>query len=106
MALLSPSQIHQVLKEEQKAAARSNAAAAVNLSELLEKHSLTPDDALEQLRNTMIGGDSAASRLKATETALKLSGLLDADNARPDFHVTINILDSEFSGINPILLPR
>ena len=112
MAILNPSQIHQVLREE--AALRgeilprdkTGAAAAVNLSDLLSKHQLTADDALGELRLMMQSGDSGSVRNKAIETALKLNGLLDTDQNRPDFHVTINILDSEFSMMNPILLPR
>jgi hypothetical protein len=113
MAILNPSQIHQVLREE--AALRGeilpkekagSAAAAVNLSDLLSKHQLTADDALCELRLMMQSGDSGSVRNKAIETALKLNGLLDTDQNRPDFHVTINILDSEFSMMNPILLPR
>ncbi len=102
MALLSPSQIHAVLKEENKVAKTS----AGNLQNLLEKHQLTADDALESLNSNMRFGDSSSIRQRAVETALKLNGLLDSDNTKPDFHVTINILDSEFSGMNPILLPR
>ena len=106
MAILSPSQIHAVLKEEQKATALRQQGAAINLSELLEKHTLTADDALESLNSNMRFGDSSSIRQRAVETALKLNGLLDSENAKPDFHVTINILDSEFQGMNPILLPR
>lgn len=102
MALLSPSQIHAVLKEEAKASTKD----ASNLQNLLEKHQLTADDALESLNSNMRFGDSSSIRQRAVETALKLNGLLDSDNTKPDFHVTINILDSEFSGMNPILLPR
>ena len=105
MAILSPSQIHQVLKEEAKAQSKTGTGPA-NLSELLEKHTLTADDALESLNSNMRFGDSSSIRQRAVETALKLNGLLDADNAKPDFHVTINILDSEFQGMNPILIPR
>jgi hypothetical protein len=103
MAILSPSQIHAVLKEE--AAARSPKDVG-SLTALLEKHNLTPDDVLMELRNTMVSGQSDSTRQRAIETSLRLNGLLDTDQNRPDFHVTINILDSEFSGMNPILLPR
>lgn len=103
MAILSPSQIHKVLIEEAAVHSPKNAG---SLTALLEKHSLTPDDALLELRNAMVSGGSDSTRQRAIETALRLNGLLDTDQNRPDFHVTINILDSEFSGMNPILLPR
>ncbi len=112
MALLSPTQIHpQQIKaalqehriEAEKAGEALNAG---SVRELLAKHQLTADDALEQLRDVMVGGESSAIRHRATETALKLNGLLDKDANKQDFHVTINILDSEFNKMNPILLPR
>ena len=106
MALLSPQQIHSVLKEEAKAQRTANPQAAVNLSELLAKNNLTPDEILDNLSSQMRTAETPATRLRAAEIGLRLNGLLDSENVRPDFHVTINILDSEFSGMNPILLPR
>jgi hypothetical protein len=50
--------------------------------------------------------ETPATRLRAAEIALKLNGLLDSDNTKPDFIVNITIMDSEFSQINPILIPR
>jgi hypothetical protein len=104
MALLSPSQIHTALREVAKE--QKPTAAAVNLTDLLAKNNLTPDEILDNLSSQMRSADTAATRLRAAEIGLRLNGLLDAENARPDFNVTINILDSEFSGMNPILLPR
>ncbi len=103
MPLLSPSQIYQVIKESQPAATRSLQS---ELGQLLTKHNLTPDDALEQLSGEMASGANPGTRMRAIETALKLNGLLNNAEAVPDFHVTINILDSEFSMMNPILIPR
>lgn len=112
MALLSPTQIH---PKQIKAAIEEAAIAKVpetasadskTLQGLLAKHQLTADDALESLADVMRSGESAAIRHRATETALKLNGMLDKDSNKQDFHVTINILDSEFKSMNPILLPR
>lgn len=108
MAILNPSQIHAVLKEE-KAAAAASAGAKVDpasLAALLEKHSLTPDDVLENLRSNMIAGDTGAIRQKAVDTALKLNGLLNSEGTQPDFRVIINIIDPQFAELNPILIPR
>ena len=102
MSLLSPSQIHQVIKESQQPSRTLQS----ELGTLLSKHNLTPDDALERLSGEMNDGANAGIRLRAVETALKLNGLLNNAEAVPDFHVTINILDSEFSMMNPILIPR
>jgi|SRR5665647_2410931 len=103
MPLLSPSQIHKVISESQPAATR---ALQGELGQLLSKHNLTPDDALERLSDEMGSGANSGTRMRAIETALKLNGLLNTAEAVPDFHVTINILDSEFSMMNPILIPR
>ncbi len=105
MPLLSPSQIHSVLRESALPAPKSEKGNFI-LNNLLLKHSLTADDALERLSAEMQTGDTSATRIRATETALKLNGLLDSSENKPDFHVTINILDSEFSQCNPILIPR
>src|SRR6516164_4299997 len=105
MALLSPSQIHSALKEVQKTKP-ANPDDPVNLKELLVKNNLTPDEVLDNLSSQMRTAETPATRLRAAEVALRLNGLLDSDTTKPDFHVTINIIDNEFSGTNPILIPR
>jgi hypothetical protein len=105
MALLSPSQIHSALREVQKTKP-ANPDDPVNLKELLVKNNLTPDEVLDNLSSQMRTAETPATRLRAAEVALRLNGLLDSDTTKPDFHVTINIIDSEFSGTNPILIPR
>jgi hypothetical protein len=105
MAILSPKTIHAVLSEsspQAKVGKTSNA----ELGSLLEKHCLTPDDVLDQLRSTMVSGDSGSVRQRACETALKLNGLLDSDTQKSDFQVIINIIDPTYSDVNPILIPR
>jgi hypothetical protein len=105
MALLSPSQIHSALKEVQRTKP-ANPDDPVNLKELLVKNNLTPDEVLDNLSSQMRTAETPATRLRAAEVALRLNGLLDSDTTKPDFHVTINIIDNEFSGTNPILIPR
>jgi hypothetical protein len=104
MPILSPKQIHAVIQESKAAAAPQTAHA--ELGELLSKHNLTPDDVLENLRSNMTIGDTAAVRQRAIETALKLNGLLDSDTQKPDFIVNINIIDPQYTDVNPILIPR
>ncbi len=110
MALLSPTQIHpQQIKEALQQSRIEKVGEPLNaksVQELLAKHSLTADDVLEQLGDVMRNGESGAIRHRAAETGLKLNGLLDKDANKQDFHVTINILDSEFNKMNPILIPR
>ena len=104
MSLLNPNQIYQVLKDElPKPGRRSD---PDSLAGLLAKNGLTPDEILEQISHEMKTAETATARIGAAKVGLQLNGLLDSDNTKPDFHVTINILDSEFSQMNPILLPR
>jgi hypothetical protein len=104
MSLLNPKQIYEVLQQEKPR--RAAAADQETLTDLLAQNGLTPNEILEQISHEMKTGDTATSRISAAKVGLQLNGLLDSDNTKPDFHVTINILDSEFSGMNPILLPR
>ena len=106
MSLLNPKQIYEVLQAEKGPTQKVSDLDPKSLSTLLAKNGLTPDEVLEQLSHQLMTAETPATRLRAAEIALRLNGLLDSENTRPDFHVTINILDSEFSGMNPILLPR
>ncbi len=109
MSLLNPKQIYEVLQEAKPPRPQAPAgsrAEAINLTELLTKNGLSPDEVLEQVSHNMISGETGNVRLSAAKVALQLNGLLDSDNAKPDFHVNITIMDSEFSGMNPILMPR
>lgn len=107
MPLLSPSQIHAVLRQELPA----NAGGAKvtrqqdKLDKLLENANLSKEEVLENLSSLLRSGETDGVRLRAAETALRLNGLLQSESERADFSVTINILDSDFS-VNPILFPR
>jgi hypothetical protein len=72
---------------------------------MLQDSNLTAEEVLENLSSLMRSAEADSTRLRAAETALKLNGLLDVDQARPDFSVTINILDGDYT-VNPILIPR
>lgn len=107
MPLITPSQIHKVIKAE---IAPSDRAAEkqtlTKLSKLLEDANLTAPEVLENLSSMMRSGESDGVRLRAAETALKLNGLLDSDTEKNQFSVQIIIKDSQFASINPILIPR
>ena len=105
MSLLNPKQIYEVLQAE---APRAKAIPSdpQSLVSLLVKNGLSPDEILEQISHEMKTAENPTARISAAKVGLQLNGLLDSDNTKPDFHVTINIMDSEFSGMNPILLPR
>lgn len=102
MPLISPQQLHAALRQEpaKELSKRSD------LTELLKDNSLTPDEILMNLSSLMRSGENDGVRLRAAEMGLKLNKLLGDDSQRPDFSVTINIIDSEFASLNPILIPR
>ena len=106
--LLTPSQIHQVIKRELPAESRTGAekTTLTKLSKLLEDSNLTAPEVLENLSSLLRSGETDGVRLRAAETALKLNGLLDVDTEKNQFSVQIIIKDSQFSSINPILIPR
>lgn len=101
MPLLSPKQIHAVLQAESP----STRSTDTSLAKLLENANLSPAEVLENISSLMRSGETDGVRVRAAETALKLNGLLNSDSARPDFSVTINIMDGDFA-VNPILIPR
>jgi hypothetical protein len=104
MPLLSPSQIHAALRPAQTL--NKNSAKRTELSELLADNNLSPEEILMNLSSLLRSGENDGVRLRAAEMGLKLNKLLGDDSQRPDFSVTINIVDSEFTSLNPILIPR
>ena len=102
MPLLDPKQIHAVLRDSLPPTVRADKS---DLALLLERANLSPEEVLDQLANIVRGGETEGNRLRATEMALKLNGMLTPDDNR-DMTVIINIQDSQFSEINPILIPR
>lgn len=109
MPLLSPSQIHAVLRQEACAQTPSvNGSETLKsnqLRKLLEDSNLSAPEVLENLSSLLRSGETDGVRLRAAETALRLNGLLDKDSNAQAFSVVINILDSDFD-VNPILIPR
>src|SRR5215471_11411804 len=106
MSLLNPKQIHEVLAAQMgtaPAALKTNPKA--RLEKLLEDSNLTPGEVLDNLSSMMRSSEADSVRLGAAKVALELNGLINADGAKNDFNVTINIIDNEFS-VNPILVPR
>ena len=102
MPLISPQQLHSALRQ----APVKELSKKSDLTELLKDNSLTPDEILMNLSSLMRSGENDGVRLRAAEMGLKLNKLLGDDSQRPDFQVTINIIDSEFASLNPILIPR
>jgi hypothetical protein len=103
MPLLSPSQIHQVLKSEDISPLKKKD--PDSLEKLLERTNLTKEEVLEQISFEMKCGDTSTSRVAAARIGLELNGLGKNDDIKP-MNVTIIINDSQFNGYNPILIPR
>src|ERR1700729_3495743 len=102
MPLLSPSQIHNVLKETTLARQTES---EESLDELLESSSLGKREVLNTIGDLMRGADTSSVRLGSAKLAAQLHGLIDKSENGNAPSVTIVIRDSEFS-INPILFPR
>jgi hypothetical protein len=75
------------------------------LSDILERHNLGPEDTLKALSEMMNYGETESIKLQAVKLSLEINKLLkpDVGPVAPVFNVIIK--DSQV-GINPILLPR
>lgn len=108
MPLLSPkalTEIHQVLKPA--ATKPTTELDESSISALMDRKGLSEEELLEHLGNILIGGETSAVKIRAAEIALKLKGhLQNKQNDGGNVFVSINIQDSDFSGANPILIPR
>lgn len=110
MPILSPkqlSEIHQVLKPAKTIAPEAAEGQLQAISDLMDVRGLSEEELLEHINNILVGGETSAVKLRAAEIALKLKGhLVNKQDNGQNVHVQINILDSEFSGVNQILVPR
>lgn len=100
--LLSPNQIHNVMKET---SLRETTRTGESLDDLLEQSSLGKREVLDTIGSLMRGADTSAVRLNAAKLGAQFHGLIDKDAGIQMPAVTIIIRDSEFS-FNPILIPR
>ena len=103
MPLLSPNQIHNVLKET--ILANKQLDSSESLAELLEESNLGKRETLNTIGDIMRCADTSATRLGAAKLAAQLNGMIDKDDRQAMPTVNIIIRDSEFS-FNPILVPR
>ena len=109
--LITPSQIHQVLKEPTasltKGPDREGRPDRSALGRLLENANLSPAEVLEHVSILMRSGENDQVKLGAAKVGLELNGLLgDEENAKRDFTVNINIVGAVPGSINQILIPR
>jgi hypothetical protein len=99
MPLLQVQQVKRALRE-------SGISDKNEIQKLLELEGLGPGEVISELASVMRGADNSATKMRALDTALKLNGLLKNDEGVLAPTVNIIIHDSEFSGANPILIPR
>jgi hypothetical protein len=97
---LSPASVKEVLKEA-KTISKS-----ANLEELLEANGLGPEEVLQNLGSLTRCAEVEGNRLRAIEMGIKLNGMLRDDEGLKVPIVNIIINDSEYVGVNPILIPR
>lgn len=76
-----------------------------SIKELLDEYDIGTENAIELLSDIARRGESDAIRLRAIDTALKLSGDLTETVQVPVVNIIINDKESDFV-INPILIPR
>lgn len=103
MPLLSPSQIHEVLRAESPQEKKTE---PVGISRILNKHNLSNDEIIENLSRLARWGENENVQLSATKTAAELAGLLNKDESGKSMSVTIVINDMQYATVNPILIPR
>lgn len=77
-----------------------------SLKELLRDNQIDTDEALGIVSAIAHCGDSDAIKLRAAEMALRMSGDLEAEVAKPVPVVNIIINDTRSVDVNPILIPR
>jgi hypothetical protein len=109
MPLLSPQTINPGLKAALKEAGldqKNSKKLESNLDELLESSGLDATKVLEEVGNLMKYAEQENTRLAAAKIGLQLNRMLEDDDIKRIPIVNINILDSEYTQINPILIPR
>jgi hypothetical protein len=102
MPILKP-QIAEALRESGLLKAQ-----AQDLDDSLDQNGLSLNDVLSQLQFEMTNGETSASRVRASEIALKIRGLMkDQPSVGPSITIVINDSQPEkIGGFNPILVPR
>lgn len=104
MPLLTPNQIHAVIKETRPSSSSDKNDGGIR--ELLDKNNLSKDEVLETIASIMRGGDSDAIRFQAAKVGAQLNGMLTNSDIAHAPVVNIIINDSNVGLINPILIPR
>lgn len=110
MPILNPTQILEPILPQYATALR--VAGLLNndrskFDQQLESCGLGPVELFDTVSDVMRNSESNRDRLKAAEVGLRLNGLLAKDDSgitAPS--VTIIIKDSQYTEVNPILIPR
>jgi hypothetical protein len=76
-----------------------------SVNDLLDEYDINTESAIELLSEIAKRGETDAIRLRAIDTALKLSGDLTETPQVPIVNIIINDSEATFE-VNPILIPR
>ena len=112
MPLLSPSQLNPGLSKALEVAGmrqpskKRDLKDSADFDQLLEEKGLDAAAVLEQVGNLMKYAEAEPTRLAAAKLGLQLNRILEDDDLKKVPVVNILIQDSEYTQINPILLPR
>lgn len=101
MPLLSPTQIHSVLRES-GIKPRQQA----TLKESLDASNLSLEDSLGELGSIVRCAESDSVKLAAIKTVLEMHGALNKEATREIPTINIVINDATHVAVNPILFPR
>lgn len=103
---LNPSGIHTVLKESGIVKPERDLNSKDDLQKLLRDSNLSKEEVLSEVGLLMRTGETGSVRISAAKIGLQLNGLGSDEEIKVPFQVNIIIKDSQFTEVNPILIPR
>ena len=108
MPLLSPKQPTPQIAAALKLAGlgQEKSQTSQDFDELLEEKGLSAPSVLEEVGKLMVYGENENTRLAAAKLGLQLNRMLEDDDLKKVPVVNVIIQDSEYTQINPILVPR
>lgn len=103
MALLSPTQIHEVLRPSES---QVDQKLPKDLKHLLNKSGLSKEDIAENISSLMRCGETDNVKLQAAKLGAQMQEMLESEETGRTMNVQIIINDSQYATVNPILIPR
>lgn len=103
---LNPNGIREVLREADLVPKERDLSSKDDLQRLLKDSNLSKEEVLSEVGLLMRTGETGSVRISAAKIGLQLNGLGSDEEIKVPFMVNIIIKDSQFTEINPILVPR